>query len=110
MRLSRSITALAALASVAALTACGGGGGSSGPKLTGPASPKMELSASRTTVPVQQAGNYLYPDQTTLYTTRITANVRDSRGNAIPGGGQVEFALVGGVTDRGALYQTDFED
>lgn len=110
MRLSRSITALAALASVAALTACGGGGGSSGPTLTGPASPKMELSASRTTVPVQQAGNYLYPDQTTLYTTRITANVRDSRGNAIPGGGQVEFALVGGVTDRGALYQTDFED
>ena len=100
----------AVVSAALALSACGGGGGSSGPTLTDPASPSINLSATSTELAVQQPGSYRYPDQTRLFTTEITAVVRDSQGNVIPGGGPVEFSVQGGRTDIGALYQPDFED
>ncbi len=90
------------------LSACGGGGGDSGPTLTGPASPSIDLSATSTELAVQLPGSYRYPDQTTLFTSEVTAVVRDSQGNVILGGGEIEFSIEGGRTDIGALYEPDF--
>ena len=101
----------AALAGVAlTLAACGGGGGDTGPTLNDPASPSIDLTATSNVLNVQNPGAYRYPDETTLFSSEITAVVRDSQGNVIPGGGSVEFSVEGGRTDVGALYQPDFED
>lgn len=102
-KLTRPLASLFAIVTLLSLTACGGGGGVS---LTQPAETHIQLVADTTSLPVQQS--YYYPDQTSLYTTRVVATVQDSKGNPATAG-TVQFSIVGGKTNTGALFETDFK-
>ncbi|MHB9020507.1 MAG: hypothetical protein ACYC3A_01575 [Halothiobacillus sp.] len=93
-----------AVSTLLSLTACGGGGTS----FTAAKAPSISLSASTNTLPVQNNG-YLYPDQTGLFNSRIVATVLNNLGNPVASGGSVQFTVVGGKTNVGSLFETDFK-
>lgn len=92
------------VASLLSLTACGGGGGTS---LTQAKAPTITLSTTSYALPVQNTG-YVYPDQSNLYNSRLTATVRDNLGNPVTSG-TVTFTVSGGQTNIGALYESDYK-
>jgi hypothetical protein len=93
------------VASLLSLTACGGGGGTS---LTEAKAPSITLTATSFELPVQNSG-YTYPDETNRYNSRVTATVRDNKGNVVSTGGAVTFTVSGGKTSVGALYESDYK-
>jgi len=93
-----------ATASLLSLTACGGGGGTS---FSEAKVPTISISAQAATLPVQNNG-YQYPDQTSLYNTYVVATARDNKGNPVTSG-QVTFTVVGGKTNVGSLFETDYK-
>ncbi len=103
----RHLIGLVFLAATLALGGCGGGGGDS--SFSDPNDLDITLHADTTQLPVQSRNQFVHP-YSELYTTNVWAEVSRKNGDPLPNATEVQFTVVGGKTQTGALYPSDLEE